>query len=334
MAAVPTIDAIWARQAVAFLEESGRPADAILAVAGIDRRILQHEGSRITFQQHAALLDQAAAATGDDCFGLTLASQPIDLRDVGLLAYVGLSSRTLGDGVRNLVRYAAVLNEGVRITLDVGQSQAIIELQLIDPTVRDRRQVTEFAIANFVRAQRFLTLRHLSPAAVTFVHPRIDKIEAFERFFGCTVSFQQARYAVCLAPSQLAIPITTADDRLLRVLTSYCQTILADRKQSSSDLRHEIERVLLDLLPRGGADAQSVARALGMSVRTLSRRLKAEGAAFNTIRDRLRADLARSYLADGRLSRGQIAYLLGYAQISSLSHAAKRWTAQVPSLGA
>ena len=135
MAAVHTIDAIWARQAVAFLEKAHQPADTILADAGIDRRTLEEEGSRVTFRQHAALLDGAAEATRNDCLGLTLAKQPMDLRDVGLLAYVGLSSSTLGEAIRNLARYGTVLNEAARVALEVGQGHVVIGVEVIDPIV-------------------------------------------------------------------------------------------------------------------------------------------------------------------------------------------------------
>src|SRR5690242_11116133 len=96
-----TVDAIWARQAAAFLEQAGQPSGPILAEAGLDPALLAKERERIPYRQFASLLDCAAEATGDDCIGLTLASQPLDMREVGLLAYVGLSSSTLGDAIRN-----------------------------------------------------------------------------------------------------------------------------------------------------------------------------------------------------------------------------------------
>ena len=331
MAAGHTIDAIWARHAVSRLEEASQPVADILAATGIDPLVLNQDGGRIAFRRHAALLDRAAEITGDDCFALTLAAQPIDLRDVGLLAYVGLSSKTLGEAIRNLARYVAVLNDAGRIELHLQGDPAIVAFDVIDATVRSRQQVTEFAIANLVRALRFITRRDLRPVEVAFLHPRNRGIDVFERFFGCPVRFGQPRYAVFLAQSQLATPIATADHRLLGVLTSYCQQVLADREQLSPGLRHEVERVLMNLMPRGEADTRTVARKLGVSVRTLSRKLKDGGASFLVILDELRADLGRKYLSDKSLSLAEVAYLLGYADASAFSHAFRRWTGKTPS---
>ena len=129
---------------------------------------------------------------------------------------------------------------------------------------------------------------------------------------------------------QLALPIATADDRLLGILTNYCDEILADREESSPDLQHQVERIVMRLLSRGEAETRNVAHELGMSVRTLARRLNESGATFAEILDRLRSDLAQNYLKDASLTPSQITFLLGYSEVSAFSHAFKRWTGTTP----
>ncbi|MFO1060458.1 MAG: AraC family transcriptional regulator [Dongiaceae bacterium] len=330
MAVVHTVDAVWARVIADHLERSGRPAREILAAAGLDRAGLQQEGTRVPFRQHARLLDLAAEATGDGCFGLHLAAREVDIRDAGLLAYVGLSSRTLGEAVRNLARYGSVLNEAIRGTLELSEDAADLVIEVLDPSVRNRRQAVEFSAANVVRGCRMITGTELRPRGVSFAHPRNHEVDQFERFFGCPVSFGRARTVISLAPRQLLLPVATADARLLAVLTGYCREILAGREQTSPGLRHQIERILIDLLPRGEASAARVAKELGMSVRTLSRKLQASGATFAAILDALRADLATRYLGDRTLPLADVAYLLGYSDVSAFSHAFKRWTGKSP----
>lgn len=330
MAAGHTIDAIWARNAVARLQEAKQPIADILSAIGIDPLVLKQRGSRIAFRQHATLLDRAAELTGDDCFALNLAARPMDLREVGLLTYVGLSSKTLGEAIRNLARFVAILNEAVRVELQLEGDRAIVALDVIDATVRTRQQAMEFAVANLVRALRAGGRRDLRLVEVAFLHPRSREIDAFERFFGCPVHFRQPRYTVSLARSQLNIPIVTADPRLLAILTSYCKEVLADRGRASLGLRHEVERVLMNVMPKGEADTQTVARELGLSVRTLSRKLKDDGVNFLVILDELRADLAKQYLGDKSRSLAEVAYLLGYSDASAFSHAFRRWTGKTP----
>jgi len=85
------------------------------------------------------------------------------------------------------------------------------------------------------------------------------------------------------------------------------------------------------LLPHGKAQASEVARKLGMSQRTLARRLDSEGLTFVGMLKELRLDLAKQDLADRDLSISKIAWLLGYQDVSSFTHAFKRWTGNTPS---
>ncbi len=88
--------------------------------------------------------------------------------------------------------------------------------------------------------------------------------------------------------------------------------------------------MLPELLPHGKAGIADVARRLNTSARTLSRKLREEGAGFAEIRDALRAALARRYLADRALPVSEIAWLLGYLEVSSFTHAFRRWSGTTP----
>jgi AraC-like DNA-binding protein len=84
------------------------------------------------------------------------------------------------------------------------------------------------------------------------------------------------------------------------------------------------------LLPHGRAQAAEIAVRLGVSQRTLARRLSAEGVTYSEVLEGLRADLAQRYLADDTLTISQIAWLLGYQEVSAFTHAFKRWTGMTP----
>jgi AraC-like DNA-binding protein len=84
------------------------------------------------------------------------------------------------------------------------------------------------------------------------------------------------------------------------------------------------------LLPHGKANAVAIARHIGMSHRTLARRLSSEGLTFSEIAEELKGDLARHYLRDSDLPVSQIAWLLGYREISAFTRAFKRWTGKTP----
>jgi AraC-like DNA-binding protein len=330
MTMLRTIDAIWAKRASERLKVAGLPVEDILGKAGIKPYLLNQKAARLPFRQHADLLVLAARATENGCFGMELAMKEIDPRDGGLLVYAALSSKTFGDALKVLKRYLHVLNEAADVRSVVSEETAIIEFDLSEPSAKDLRQATEFGMTNLVRSLRFLTGTQVRPVEVDFHHPRNHEIAKFERFFGCPVRFGAKQNSVAFSRRHLALPIATADDRLLGILTAYCDEILAKRKRTSPDLRHRVERVMVKLLSRGEAQTERVANELGMSVRTLARRLSESGTTFAKILDALRHDMALKYLQDPALTLSQITFLLGYSELSAFSHAFKRWTGTTP----
>jgi AraC-like DNA-binding protein len=124
--------------------------------------------------------------------------------------------------------------------------------------------------------------------------------------------------------------VVGADLYLNELLTRYCDEALAHRRDSGAvPLRLEVENAIAPLLPHGKARAHEIARRLGLSHRTLARRLADEGLSFSQILDELKVDLATRYLTEG-LSVSRIAWLLGYREVSAFTHAFKRWTGKSP----
>jgi AraC-like DNA-binding protein len=103
-----------------------------------------------------------------------------------------------------------------------------------------------------------------------------------------------------------------------------------ERKTAAGTLRAAVESEVEKLLPHGKATAQTVAKALAMSVRTLPRRLAAEGTTYAELVDQLRRSLGLQYFKDPGMSLSQITWLLGYEGSTSLNHAFRRWTGHSP----
>ncbi len=163
-------------------------------------------------------------------------------------------------------------------------------------------------------------------------HFRNEVPAEFRAFFGGDVEFGADGDAISF-PAQLAtLPLVGRDGYLHGLLRRYAEEALASSSRERPTLRSKVEEILPGLLPHGRAVASEVARRLGMSSRTLSRKLGEEGTSFAEILDQLRAALAKRYLDDETLPVSEIAWLLGYREVSSLTHAFKRWTGTTPRL--
>ena len=151
------------------------------------------------------------------------------------------------------------------------------------------------------------------------------------RFVGTKVEFGADRDEFALNLDARELPVIHADSYLNDLLLKYCEAALADRRGDNSQLRTRVENAISSVLPHGKVRVEDVARSLGMSKRTLARRLSDEGLNFTEILQQLRRDLAVRYLDDRRLHVSKIAWLLGFREVSAFTHAFKRWTGKTPS---
>ena len=130
----------------------------------------------------------------------------------------------------------------------------------------------------------------------------------------------------------VAARLLTSNPKLLKALEPFCDMAAKERRTALNTLCAAVNKEVEKLLPHGKAQKKTVAKALGMSTRTFSRRLAAEETTYEEVVDQLRRSLALQYLKDPGMSLSQISWLLGYECSSSFSHAFRRWTGSSPSL--
>jgi AraC-like DNA-binding protein len=192
------------------------------------------------------------------------------------------------------------------------------------------KHVAEWGTTTFVAEIRRLTDFRIVPQSLTFIHRRSSGIDEFREFFGCPVRFGANRQSIAFAKHDLSVPIHSADAHLLNILKVFCDEALSRRKEPARPTRVKVEAALIQMLSKGDATVTNVAGALAMSTRSLGRRLKEEATSYTAVLDELRRDLAMQYLDDTTLDVSQIAWLLGYSEVSSFNHAFNRWTSSSP----
>jgi AraC-like DNA-binding protein len=148
--------------------------------------------------------------------------------------------------------------------------------------------------------------------------------------FGCDIEFGAAADELIFPGAVALLPIVSADSHLNRLLIKYCEEALAYRTPTRTSLRASVENAMAPLLPHGKANAVEIARRIGMSRRTLARKLASEDLTFSEIAEELKGDLAKHYLTGSDVPISEIAWLLGYSEVSAFTHAFKRWTGMTP----
>ncbi|KLK90131.1 transcriptional regulator [Microvirga vignae] len=299
-----------------------------MRTAGLTASQIQDRQARVNAASEITFLNLVADALPDELLGFHLA-EAFDLRESGLLYFVLASSATLGEALARAERYSTITNEGVRLRCHGGSDLSLRYSYVGVPRHKDRHQV-EFWSRMLVRICQTLTGTELRPIRVSFAHPRCSASGQLDAFFGCEVAFASDADDVAFARGASQLRLVNADPYLNEILIRYGEEALAQRANPASPIRTSVENALAPLLPHGKGHAGEVARALGMSERTLARRLAAENLTFLGIREEMRKDLALCYLKDASISISRIAWMLGFQEVSAFTHAFRRWTGMTP----
>jgi AraC-like DNA-binding protein len=325
---IPSAAGGIARLACAKLQEQGKDVARILSGVGLTAEIVGDPAARLEAGAQIKLLELAAEELDDKLFGFHLARR-FDLREIGLVFYVIASSQDLADALRNTERYSRVANEGVRLRCSLNKDAAIT-LEYIDIDRRLDRHHIEFWLVTLIRICREVTSSRFAPRRLKVRHLRTDPPPDFKSFFGTEVEFGSDVDEIAFSAPVAALPTVARDAHLNRLLRQYAEEALASRPKKRASTLWKVEKLLSELLPHSKAEVSEVARRLGLSSRSLSRRLHKEGVTFAEILDQLRKALAKRYLDEHKLQVSEIAWLLGYQEVSSLTHAFKRWTGMTP----
>lgn len=276
-----------------------------------------------------ALLEEIAAALPDATdFPLRVgASMRCD--DYGAFGMAWKTAPTLRGSLERAERYARLLTSVAEHKVQDDPRGAFFRLHRAGARRLALRLSNEATLASAMAIMREVSPEPLTPLEVHIQHAAPRSIEGHEAYFGCPVRFGSDRDGILLGHLDLARGNRLGDAALSRFLTPHLEEELAAVARETS-----FEQVLLrrvsDHLSAGPPRAAAVARDMGMSERTLHRRLAEEGLSFQGILEKARRRLAEGLLVQSDHSIAEIAFLTGFSEQSSFTRAFKRWSELTP----
>jgi AraC-like DNA-binding protein len=168
-----------------------------------------------------------------------------------------------------------------------------------------------------------------SPIAVRVPHPATSRTPALERFFGTPIQHEAGEVSLELPTELLDRPLPGADPVLAAYLRKQVEAVV-QQVDAPNAVSQECARRIAERLGAGEPSQALIARQMGMSERTLQRRLQAEKTSFNELLEQARRTIACSYLADRKLAAYEVSFLLGYSEPATFFRAFKRWTGKTP----
>lgn len=303
------------------------PQSLIESRSGIQLESLEDQDARVPLVDFHRLWDLAIELTGDPAIGLHVGER-VDMRHMGVIGHIIFNNRTLGQALQQYVRLSGLVNEGVQASFREEGELAVLEMHCPRPEHYSIPNMDRMMALTVTRARRFVSEK-LYMERVTFQHEPTSYVAEYERIFGCSITFSQPTCSIAFRKQYLEYELPQRNPYLHQILTRHVER-LARRLSFRNSLSRKVKGILAKNLSRGEMDAEVVADKLHMSRHTLYRKLKQEGQSFQALVEEVRKEKAMHYLADNRYALSEIAFLLGFSELSAFSRAFKRWTGESP----
>lgn len=325
--APPSIAATSTLAMVRAAQARGVRTEDLLERAGLTMEFLEDLDARIPGPTVLALWNALRERTADPLLQLA-APATLPFGAYRIIDYLVAASGTVGEGIDRFARFFGLIADAVAPCIEPDREGYCLTLRRADGGAVPAVYV-DYVFAALVTRMRMrirpgLEVRALelmqSPPLVTTRHAEV---------FGAPVRFAAPADRLCFSRQEWEAPTETADAALARMLEEHACILDQRIPHAASGFSADVQRAVTGVIPEG-VSAANVARVLHVSVRTLQRKLVADGTTFREIADTARARLAQGYLADRSVSIAEVAFLLGFSDQTSFHRAFRRWTGESP----
>lgn len=325
----PFVLAAAATGIVPFIERLGGDIDRIFGNAGISPDLAGEPTLKLKLSSYCNLFEEASRRTQNDNFGLWFGHQFLP-RDLGMWGYAVISSPTLGGALENLVDLFPYHQESSTMRLLVGpDGLSKLEYQIESPEIIERRQDAELSLGMFLNVFRECCGPGWAPEEVHFEHPKPQLWKEHQAAFDAPIYFGQQTNALVFRSSLLERPMPGRDLRLHAMMRT-CLESLGSRRTGGEGLFDQVRSTIRVKLPNGYPSLEQIAAELRVAPGAIQRDLAEHGLTYKDAVEHMRKSLAQMYLEQRQLPLTEIAFLLGYSELSAFSRAFSRWTGVSP----
>ncbi|WP_087460103.1 AraC family transcriptional regulator [Oleiphilus messinensis] len=288
---------------------------------------LEKPDQRIPLHQYAHMWEQALILSGDPALGLHLGEKPQE-EGMGVVGHIFFNNATLGKALTQFTRLYTLVNEGIRAEFETDEQRAYLRYVWDCPDAYSVPIMERTMAVSITRAKKLIHPQ-LKMEFVAFAHNAPEYTAEYERIFACPIRFGEEHCCIAFKKNFLDYPLPQRNPYLHQVLTRHVENLLSKLRPQRT-LAQQVQDLVNKQLAKNAFDAERIAKKLNMSRHTLYRKLKAEGHSYQELVEAVRQKKAMFYLKQNKYSLSEIAFLLGFSELSAFSRAFKRWTGQSP----
>lgn len=323
----PSVLSSWARTIVDALAARGVDTDAVLLEARLSPADFHDPNARHPIVATTRLWRLAARHAEDPAFGLH-ASRFVRQTTFHALGYAVMASSTLREALHRWTRYGRLVSDVAELHVDSIGGVVRLSILLPEGDGAPAYEAMDAVVSLIVRTCRLLSDGQVSPTAIALRRPTPVDVVPYRQLFRCPVDFEAPVDTLDFEEAWLDHPLPAANPDLARHNDDAVRRYLAE--SSAGSLADRVRSLVLDRLVNGEPSPDAIARALGLSLRSLQRRLRQTDTSYAKILAEARRDLACEHLREQRFSVTEIAFLLGFEDTSAFSRAFRRWTGVTP----
>lgn len=322
------VTALFAEKVVAAASDALDRAELRRSVGlASDRR--EDVAESVDAEAYYALFERVAAADGPNDAAPLRVGGTMRCDEYGAFGLGWKTAPTLRDSFRRGARYARLLTNVATYEVRAEADAVAYVARRVGSARRGRLLSIEATLASIHTIAREVAGPTLSPTAVRFEHAPLRDPAAYERWFGAPVGFDARETAYIVSDEDADRPNRLGDAGLAAFFDAELDRALRERRAAET-IAEQVADEALRTLCSGPPRMAEVARRLGVSERTLQRRLADEGSSFQEVLDTTRRSAAEALLRSGRHSLADVAFLTGFSEQSAFTRAAKRWFGQPP----
>jgi AraC-like DNA-binding protein len=306
----------------------GADPTRLLESARLAAGSVERAGERVDLRSVVTLWSDVGRCSGRADVGLELAERESSAHAFGVVGFRAMTSHTLHDALMAFVRHCHLVAEGSEAHVLASSDTLTFELVLPYGEEPVGRWMADRGIASCLVLLCKWTGEPLSPRRVTFRHAAPADTSSYERAFDCAVGFGRHANTITFEREVGDLRLRTSQADVASYLDSVADAAAAELPRD--DAGGAASQVVRLSLSRGAPSLPEVARRLGVSVRTLQRRLLSEGLTYARVVDGVRRDTAVRLVTSTTLPLADVCEKVGFADERAFRRAFRRWTGSSP----
>ncbi len=324
----PTIIAVHALRLIEYGSSQGLDPAKLVRIVGEPIESLRVPGAHIPIKRQYQLFGHIMRELDDPGIPFKVA-RSIRMEDLHVMGFAVMTATNGLEATRRAVRYARLLTNSGHWELIEGPEGAIIRFNREIPGGVGSRVCNEAALADFVHCSRSCAGYDYIPVRVALRHEAPRDLRAHREFFRCPIEFGAPHNEFEITNEFFSRAPVDANPAMAQFFRDHAEKLLQEQEANTS-LQEQVRREIVKQLPSGQPTLTSVAKRLAVSERSLRRHLTADSTSFSQLLSDVRFQRARSLLHTSKVSLSEIAYLLGFSNVSAFSRAFKKWCGSSP----